>query len=272
MKNELVTIKNVRGFLDGDAAFLNTEDVSRGLGLTRVATSGNQVIRWERVRKYLEEFGVPTHGHGDNSQLIGKEGVPEYIPENIFYRLCFKAENETAQKFQSMVCEEILPAIRKHGVYANAETAERLMNDPDFMIKTFTALKKEREARLAAERNNQKMLPKAEFYDAVTGANCRSVVEMKVVAGVLNYQSVGRNKLFGILREEGILMQDNIPYRRYIDAGWFRLVESKYNDGNGDVCAYYKTVVYQKGIAGIKRILDRRGYTCKDRPMQKSII
>ena len=60
-------------------AYLNLEAVARGLGFTRIATSGNEVVRWERVEGYLKELGMPTCGHDD------------YIPENIFYRLACAA-------------------------------------------------------------------------------------------------------------------------------------------------------------------------------------
>jgi prophage antirepressor-like protein len=105
--NNLVTIKNVRGFIDGNGtAQLHIEDTSRGLGFTRIAASGNEVVRWERVDGYLAEFGVPTCGHDG------------FIPENIFYRLAMKAKNEMAEKFQILIADEILPAIRKTGSYS----------------------------------------------------------------------------------------------------------------------------------------------------------
>ncbi len=60
----LITVKNVKGYVDEKGtAYLNLEDVARGLGFTRIANSGNEVIRWERVRKYLQELNVPTNGH-----------------------------------------------------------------------------------------------------------------------------------------------------------------------------------------------------------------
>ena len=55
--NELITIKNVRGYINQEGtAFLNLEDVARGLGFTTVATSGNEVIRWKRVEGYLNDL------------------------------------------------------------------------------------------------------------------------------------------------------------------------------------------------------------------------
>ena len=64
MNNKLITIGNVRGYIDSNGvAQLNAEDVARGWGFTQVAKSGNAVVRWERVNGYLKEFGfIPTSG------------------------------------------------------------------------------------------------------------------------------------------------------------------------------------------------------------------
>ena len=85
-----VLISGVSCYEQDGTAYLRLEDVARGLGFTQIAKSGNEVIRWERVGKYLTELGVvPTCGDGQ---------FPDYIPENIFYRLAMKAKNETAEK------------------------------------------------------------------------------------------------------------------------------------------------------------------------------
>ena len=106
--NNIMTIKNVRGYLDKDGtAHLNAEDVARGFGFTTVANSGNVVVRWARVNEYLSSFGY--------SQQVAKDS---FIPENMVYRLGFKASNETAQKFQALLADEILPIIRKTGTYS----------------------------------------------------------------------------------------------------------------------------------------------------------
>ena len=56
--NELVTIKNVRAYIEksNGTAFLNLEDVARGLGFTRIANSGNEVVMWSRVEGYLKDL------------------------------------------------------------------------------------------------------------------------------------------------------------------------------------------------------------------------
>lgn len=76
--NNLITIENVKGYLDPvtGTAYLNAEDVARGFGFTTVAKSGNEVIRWARVNRYLSEFGL--------SKDIGRN---DYIPENMVYSL-----------------------------------------------------------------------------------------------------------------------------------------------------------------------------------------
>ena len=121
---DLITVRNVRGYIDEQGtAWLNIEDVARGLGFVmvrkeRVTTSGDsyESIRWSRVNEYLKEFGfIPTSG---DSVKAG-----DYIPENIFYRLAMKAKNAVAEKFQALVADEILPAIRKTGSYSLKDKA-----------------------------------------------------------------------------------------------------------------------------------------------------
>ena len=90
--NEIMNISGIECYEKDGVAYLKLETVARGLGFTRTAASGNEVVRWETVRKYLAELGVPTSWHGD-SQPVGKEGLPDFIPENVFYRLAMKAKN-----------------------------------------------------------------------------------------------------------------------------------------------------------------------------------
>lgn len=78
---------------------------------------------------------------------------------------------------------------------------------------------------------------------------------MNEVSKVLAIKGYGRNNLFEFLRSEGILDRYNVPYQRYVDCGWFRVIEQKYIK-NGEPCITTKTLVYQKGVEAIrKRIL-----------------
>lgn len=118
--------------------------------------------------------------------------------------------------------------------------------------------------RLAAEQQEkieeqQKLIevqkPKAEFYDDVVDS--KDAIDMQAVAKVIN-MGMGRNKLFDFLRNNKVLMHNNQPYQSYVDMGWFRTIESKYTKPNGDICINLKTVVFQKGVDGIRKMIKQR--------------
>lgn len=114
MTTDIITIKNVRGYIDEQGtAWINAEDAARGLGFTETAASGNVTIRWRTVRNYLESFGYQSVATSCDEINAGA-----YIPENMFYRLAMKAKNEAAEKFQAIVADEILPTLRKTGTYS----------------------------------------------------------------------------------------------------------------------------------------------------------
>lgn len=145
--------KNICGvdcYEQNGVAYLRLENVARGLGFTTVAASGNEVVRWNTVYNYLTDLKVVAGSCNDNY----KGNCPDFIPENIFYRLAMKAKNETAEKFQALVADEIIPSIRKNGIYATDNVIDEILNNPDFGIELLTKLKKERQARVEAERKN----------------------------------------------------------------------------------------------------------------------
>ena len=121
------------------------------------------------------------------------------------------------------------------------------------MIDTYTEKIKVLENKIEEDK------PKVDFYNDV--ADSKNTCDMQTVAKVLNFKGVGRNTLFEILRNENILQYDNKPYQRYIDGGWFRLIETKYNDNKtGELRINYKTVVFQKGVQKISNRLKELGY------------
>lgn len=113
MNNQLQIFKNEKLNLKAEAIqnkdgsiSISAEDTAIGFGWTTVATSGNTVVRWNRVNKYAKESGFPTQ--------IGKG---DFIPESLFYLLAMKANNKVAQEFQKWLAIEVIPAIRKNGAY-----------------------------------------------------------------------------------------------------------------------------------------------------------
>lgn len=96
--------------------------------------------------------------------------------------------------------------------------------------------------------------PKVDFFEAVTGS--KDTIDMGCVAKVLN-KKIGRNKLFDFLRENGVLMSNNVPYQKFCDCGYFRVIESKYTKPDGSTHIGLKTLVYQKGVNYINKLLDK---------------
>ncbi|WP_039230815.1 Rha family transcriptional regulator [Clostridium haemolyticum] len=104
------------------------------------------------------------------------------------------------------------------------------------------------------KEENYIMLPKAEFYDAVTKSE--DTIDMGECAKVLN-MGIGRNNLFKFLREHDVLMSNNVPYQRFVDGKYFRTIENKFEKPNGEIKINVKTVVYQKGLDYIRKLLKK---------------
>lgn len=95
--------------------------------------------------------------------------------------------------------------------------------------------------------------PKVEFFNDVAGS--ADTIDMKEVAKILNIKGIGRNKLFEILREKKILDGNNQPYQEYVDRGYFRIIESRFTLPTGEIKISLKTVVFQKGLDYIRKVL-----------------
>ena len=163
MDDQIMTIQNVHCYLDDSGtAWLNAEDVARGLGFTQTK-NGVEYVKWERVNGYLRDFGF-------SPQVVKNS----FIPENIFYRLAMKASNVAAEKFQALVADDILPSIRKHGAYLTVQAAEQILTNPDFIIKLAEQVKQAEMERdqfkaLADARQEtiNEMQPKVDYCDQI---------------------------------------------------------------------------------------------------------
>ena len=172
--NEIMNIQGIPCYEKDGVAYLNLETVARGLGFTEKKGDVDYVM-WRRVDRYLEELHFGTSAER-----------PDYIPENIFYRLAMKAKNETAERFQALIADEVVPAIRKTGGYIAGESQ---MTDEELLARALTMASeklKQRDARIAelAVRNselavqnseltvrNQIMQLKADYFDEIVSHN-----------------------------------------------------------------------------------------------------
>ena len=226
---ELVTIKNVRAYVDEKGiAFLNLEDVARGLGFER-EKNGKMYVMWDRVNKYLEELSFHTSVEND------------FIPENIFYKLCMKANNEIARAFQDLVCDEILPTIRKTGGYIVTTEND---TDEDIMAKALLIAQK------TIENKNNKIeqlktkieedKPKVLFAKAVEASKTSILIGELAKLIKQNGYDIGQKRLFEWLRENGYLIKrqgtdHNMPTQKSMDLGLFEIKVRTINNPDGSI-------------------------------------
>lgn len=220
-----MNINGIECFEKDGTAYLKLETVARGLGFTR-EKNGTDYIMWDRVNKYLDDLGFHTSVEND------------FIPENIFYRLAMKAKNETAEKFQAKVADEIIPSIRKHGAYMTPQKIEEVLLNPDTIIKLATDLKAEREHRMALETKIEQDKPKTIFADAVSSSKTSILIGDMAKLLRQNGIEIGQKRLFDWLRNNGYLIKRkgsdwNMPTQRSVEMGLFEIKESTHLDGNG---------------------------------------
>ena len=90
-----------------------------------------------KAKTRLREDGVTT---SEGIDSLGRTQALNFISESNLYKLIFQSRKPEAEKFADWVTSEVLPSIRKHGLYAK----EELLDNPDIAIAAFKALKEER--------------------------------------------------------------------------------------------------------------------------------
>lgn len=166
------------------------------------------------------------------------------INESGLYSLIIGSTMPKAKEFKRWITSEVLPSIRTNGGYiSNQEsmTSEQILASAVILAQNIIASKD----KLIAD-----MKPKADFFDAV--ADSKTAIPMDQVAKVLDC-GIGRNKIFELLRNNSILQYNNIPYQKYVDLGYFRVVEQSYVKPTGENCVNTKTLVFQRGLDFIRK-------------------
>ncbi len=119
---------------------------------------------------------------GTSRSLLTNGGIQEkkYISEGDLYRLIVRSKLEAAQRFERWVFDEVLPDIRRQGFHITTEALERLLSDPETAIRTFTALKEERDKNRALTEENRILTEKCSYLDLITA--CTDAVPITVIA------------------------------------------------------------------------------------------
>lgn len=135
---------------------------------------------------------------------IGRKQLMTAINESGLYSLILKSKLPSAKRFKRWVTSEVLPTIRKHGMYATENTIEQLLSDPDTAIKLLETIKTEREQRLIAEQRVNELQPKATYYDLIL--QNKTLLSVTQIAKDYGMSATALNKIlsdFGIQFKQG---------------------------------------------------------------------
>lgn len=174
------------------------------------------------------------------------------IAEPDLYRLIVGSDLDTAQEFERMVFEEVLPSIRKHGAYMTPEAIEKALTNPDTIIQLATTLKEEQARRAELEAQAKVDAPKVLFANAVATAKTDILVGdlAKILKG--NGINIGANRLFSWLRQNGYLISRkgtdwNMPTQRAMELELFRIKENAITHSDGHITINKTPKVTGKG-------------------------
>lgn len=161
------------------------------------------------------------------------------VTEPGFYKLVMRSRKPEAKAFQRWVTHEVLPALRRDGGYmvARDETPEQTMARAVLLAQQTIDRQKSRIAGLEAE--NEEMRPKALFADAVAASDGTCLIGEFAKMLRQNGVSIGQNRLFAMLREDGYLgkvgQNRNVPTQRSMELGLFRIKETAITHSDGHV-------------------------------------
>lgn len=153
----------------------------------------------------------------------------------------YNARVEGLKRFKRWITHEVLPQIRQTGSYSLPKLPTHL--------ETAKAL-------VAALEQIEAAKPAVDFYQAVASAD--NAQPIAVVAKILNLPGVGRNNLFKLLRQRGILMDNGLPYQQHIAAGRFEVKEKVIQMGDQDILRG-QTYVTGKGLQWLQQVLAPKG-------------
>lgn len=249
--NEIMSIGGIDCYEENGTAYLKLETVARGLGFTQ-EKNGAEYVRWDRLEEYLSELGFPH-----------KWGKDDFIPENVFYRLAMKAKNETAEKFQTFVADEVIPSIRKHGAYMTPKTLQEMLSDPGAMIEVLQRLREEQERRKELEtvvsvKDQQiaEMRPKAGYYDLILMNK-----DVMPVSRIAKDYGMSAQRMNLLLHEMGVQYKQGdiwLLYQQYAGEGYTHTKTDLYVDGEGEQHTKVRTCWTQKGRLFIYDLLKNK--------------
>lgn len=235
----------VRTILVNDEPYFVGKDVAEVLGYSNASKAVMNHVD-------LEDKKFEMIAHSQNGNV--SETKTAVINESGLYSLILKSKLPNAKKFKRWVTSEVLPQIRKHGMYATDD----LLNNPDLLIEVATKLKEERTLRLVAEQKAAEMQPKADYYDRIL--NNKGLVTVSTIAKNYGMSAVSFNKL---LHELGIQFNQSgtwLLYSKFQDKGYTHIEPFDYEDKNGNRQVKTRMKWTQKGHIFLYETLKKNNY------------
>lgn len=194
---------------------------------------------------YADTFGALKKHVMDSDKLVcqidsaGQKRDVTVINESGVYTLIFGSKLKSAERFKHWVTSEVLPCIRKNGIYATDNVIDNILNNPDFGIEILTKLKEERAARIEAEKTNAILMHVNKTYT------------MTEIAKEIGLKSA--NELNKILAEKKIQYKSNgtwVMYSDYSDLGYESIKQETLDSGR---VIYYRRITQlgRKFILGL---------------------
>lgn len=205
------------------------------------------------VKSRLDEEDVhlvDTPTNGGTQQIT-------FVTESGLYDVIIRSDSEQAKPFRKWVTSEVLPSIRKHGMYATEATVESMLNDPENAILMLQAYQRERKERLAAQQQVEKLeqqaiedKPKIIYADAVKGSTSSCLIGELAKMIAQNGYPIGEKRLFQWMRDNHYLCsygeRFNQPYQQYIEQGLFTMKQNVFSV-DGEMRTRNTTKVTGKG-------------------------
>lgn len=235
--------EDIRTMLIDNEPWFVGKDIAQNLGY-----SNTRKAILDHVDKEDKKDGVTIR------DSMGRKQTPIFINESGLYSLILSSKLPSAKKFKRWVTSEVLPSIRKRGLYATDE----ILNNPDLMIAVLEELKKEREEKAILKQQNLELKPKASYYDVVL--NCKEAVAISVIAKDYGWSARRMNKLLhnlGVQYKQGRIW---LLYQDYAEEGYTCTKTHAYPKGNGEMGSKVHTYWTQKGRLFIYDLLKSKGY------------
>ncbi len=228
---------SVRALVINNEPWFVGKDVAAALGYGKGKSLNNAVTTHvDDEDKGVTEMMTP--GGKQNLIIINESGI---------YSLILSSKLPSARKFKRWVTTEVLPTIRKYGMYATDE----LISNPDLLIAVATQLKEEKTKNTELQQKIEADKPKTIFADAVATSTTSILVGDLAKLICQNGYTIGQKRLFEWLRNNGYLIKSgcsyNIPKRQYLEQGLFEVKESTWQNPDGSIRINKTTKVTGKG-------------------------